>query len=80
MFFDETHLAYQTKTQSTALKMIASVSPHLVSVVYYYPEYFVFILILIFIIINWSCRSPLKKNSNLNRNIIKKNKNKINVS
>jgi hypothetical protein len=60
MFFDEMHLAYQTKKQSTALKMVALVSPHLVSVVYYYLEYFL-IGNPFFLIVTWSCRSPLKK-------------------
>ncbi len=36
------------------------------------PRIFFCFLILFFLIITWSCRSPLKKNSNLNRNIIKK--------
>jgi hypothetical protein len=35
MFFDETPLAYQTKKQSIAVEMVASVSPNLVNVVYY---------------------------------------------
>jgi hypothetical protein len=61
------------KKRSTALKMVASVSPHLVSVVYYYPEYICFV-ILFYFIVTWSCGSSLKKNSNLNRNIIIKKK------
>jgi hypothetical protein len=40
MLFDETYRAYQTKKQSMARKMVASLSPHFVSIVYNYSNDF----------------------------------------
>jgi hypothetical protein len=65
------------KKKSTALKIVASVSPHLVSVVYYNPEYFFCFVILFFSYYYLELSFSFKKKSYLNRNIIKKKKYKF---